>query len=168
MSCPDWRDLVAARERDPGADPPGWAEARRHLAECAVCRALAVDLDPSLLFVHLPAPRVTAADVAAMQGAVAALVRAGRVEPRARPLARRAWRGVAAAAIALLALGVEAGPRRGALPAPQEAVAGLPEESFDPGALPSLEEIDRPEARVYQVPADGLAVVMIVDASLDV
>lgn len=168
MSCPDWRDLVAARERDPGADPPGWAEARRHLAECAACRALAIDLDPSLLFVHLPAPRVTAADVAAMQGAVVALVRAGRIEPRARPVARRAWRGVAAASIALLALGVEAGPRRGALPAPQEAVAGLPGEDLDPGALPSLEEIDRPEARVYQVPADGLAVVMIVDASLDV
>lgn len=168
MSCPDWRALVAARERDAGADPPGWAEARGHLSGCAACRAAAIDLDPSLLFVHLPAPLAAAADVVEMQRAVAALVRAERVEPRARPLARRAWRGAAAAAILLLALGVEAGPRRGAPAAPVATVAALPEESLDLARPPALEEIDRPQARVYQVPADGLAVVMIVDASLDV
>ncbi len=168
MSCPDWRALVAARERDPGVDPPGWEAARRHLAGCPACRAAAIDLDPCLLFVHLPSPRGTAGDVAEMQRAVAALVRAGRVEPRARPLARRAWRGAAAAAIVLLALGVEAGPRRGAPPEAREEIAARVDALLDAGDPPALEEIDRPEARVYQVPADGLAVVMIVDASLDV
>jgi hypothetical protein len=167
VSCPDWPTLIAERERDPAADPPGWAEARRHLSGCGACRAAAVDLDPSLLFVDLPAPRVGAQDVDAMQRAVAALVRAERIEPRARSLSRRVWRGVAAAAVLVLALGVEAGPRRSGPPV-AGTLAALSEESPDLAAPPALEEIDRPDARVYQVPAEGLSVVMIVDASLDV
>lgn len=165
MSCPDWLALSAERERDPGTDPPGWAEARAHLAVCAGCRAQAIDLDPSLLFVNLPAPRVAAADVADMQRAVAALVRAERVD--ARPRARRLWRGAAAAAVVLLALAVEAGPRRAA-PGPVAVAAALTGVESDLGSPPVIEELDRPEARVYQLPAEGLSVVMIVDASLDV
>jgi hypothetical protein len=167
VTCPDWRALIAEREREPGADPPGWAEARAHLAVCAGCRARAIDLDPSLLLVSLPAPRVAAADVADMQRAVAALVRAGRVEPRPRRLARQLWRGAAAAAVVLLALAVEAGPRRAA-PEPVAVAAALTGVETDFGSPPVLEELDRPEARVYQLPAEGLSVVMIVDASLDV
>ncbi len=175
MSCPDWRALLAARERDPDVDPPGWSEARGHLAECRACRSVAAEIDPVLIFAALPAPRVAPAEIAEMQRAVAALVRAERVAPRAsepvaarrRRRAGRLARGAAAAAVLLLALGVEAGPRRVA-PGAGEALAALPEAGPDTFAPPALEEIDRPQARIYQLPAEGLSVVMIVDASLDV
>jgi hypothetical protein len=173
VSCPDWRTLLARREARPDDDPDGWAAARRHLAGCAACRAEALAWDPTLLFLQLPAPRVEAGDVAAMQEAVAALVRAGRVDPRkarrlraARPAGR--WRSVAAAAVlALAALVVEPVRRPDAAPADELA-------AFDADWLPALavpavlEEIESPEARVYQIPAEGLSVVMVVDASLDV
>lgn len=176
MSCPDWRALQAAREREPDVDPPGWAAAREHLSECRACRAAAVELDPVLLFAALPAPRVTPAEVAEMQRAVAALVRAERVAPRdsgplgtgrRRRLAAKLARGAAAAAVVLLALGVEAGPRRPG-PTAGDALAALPEAAADAFVPPALEELDRPQARIYQIPAEGLSVVMIVDASLDV
>ncbi len=171
MTCPDWLALAAERERDPGTDPAGWAAACAHLELCPACRRAAVAADPLLLFQRLEAPRADAAEVVRMQQAVAALVGAARV-------ARRGRRGgglgrvAAAAAVALLALAVQSGPR----PAPPRAGSDLAalafadgEPAFSPGpAPPVLEELDRPEARVYQLPAEGLSVVLIVDSSLDV
>ena len=86
MSCPDWRTLSAAREAEtlattaiaataPDADPPGWAEAREHAAQCSRCRAEALAADPLLLFARLPERVVTPAEIGDMQSAVAALVR---------------------------------------------------------------------------------------------
>jgi len=169
VSCPDWPALVAARERDPGADPPGWGAARIHLSACSACRRRALALDPSLVFLALPAPEPGEGEIAAMQGAVAALVRARRLESageRARPARPARLRRAALAAAALAALVVEAGPRR---PAPPP-VGLLAAEGLAPGAssAPVVEQIERPDARVYQLPAEGLSVVMIVDASLDV
>jgi hypothetical protein len=175
VSCPDWPALLAERERDPDVDPAGWGEARRHLAGCAGCRASALALEPTLLFAGLPAPRVEAAEIAAMQEAVAALVRAGRIDSRAAQHGGRRsgrWarrgRGIAAAAVlALCALAVDPVRR----PDPQVAgeMASLAAEEFPALAIPAvLEEIESPEARVYQIPAEGLSVVMVVDASLDV
>ncbi len=169
MSCPDWPALVAARERDSGAEPPGWATARAHLSACSACRRRAVDLDPTLVFLALPALEPREGEISAMQGAVAALVRTRRLESageRSRPARPARLRRAALAAAALAALVLEAGPRR---PAPPPAGL-LAAEGLAPGAssAPVVEQIERPDARVYQLPAEGLSVVMIVDASLDV
>lgn len=166
MSCPAWEPLLAARDADPGADPPGWPSALEHLDACPTCRRRALELDPTLLFRRLPAPAAEAVDLPAMQQAVAALVRARRIE-RAEPASPSAWwRRAAVAAVALVALGVEAGPSRSGLRG-GEAVAVATERSA-PLAAPVFEQIDRPEARVYQVPTEGFSVVMIVDSSFDV
>ena len=163
MSCPAWRDLLAARERDPGADPPGWAAALDHLDRCPGCAEEALARDPLLVFRRLPQPRVGADEVAALETEVLALVRAGR---RAGRQPRRAgwWRGAAAAALLAGALLLE--PGSGALRAtPGAAVATL---AADLPALPLLDGLETSSARIYELGGDGLAVVMVVDASLDV
>lgn len=108
-ACPDWRALVARRERDAGA----WEAAILHLDGCGRCFDAAVAAEPTLLFRRLPRPRAEAVDVEAMKRGVAALVRAREIErpaatssagPRTRRRLRRparVWLSAAAAAIAL-------------------------------------------------------------------
>jgi hypothetical protein len=166
---------IAGHEGAPDVDPPEWAPARRHLGVCAECRRAALALEPTLLFAALPAPAVGPDEIASMQEAVAALVRAGRIDGevgRGRRALGGRLRGVAAAAaVAALALVADPGarpvdPQPGGELAAAVDFAG--EDPFAPVYPAVLEELDRPEARVYQIPAEGYSVVMIVDASLDV
>jgi len=166
VSCPDWRGLLAARGRDPGGpgtDPPGWSEALDHLDRCPGCAGEAFALDPLLVFRRLPRPEPRAGEVEALEVEVLALVRAGR---RAERLPRRTawWRGAAAAALAAAALALEPGTG-GLRPAPGRAVATL---AADLPALPLLDGLEGSSARIYELGGDGLAVVMVVDESLDV
>lgn len=163
MSCLDWQSLLAARERDPGADPPGWPEALDHLDRCPGCAGEALALDPLLVFRRLPAPEPEAGEIEALEAEVLALVRAGR---RAERLPRRSgwWRGVAAAALVAVALALEPGAG-GLRPGPGRAVATL---AADLPTLPLLDGLEAPSARVYELGGDGMAVVMVVDESLDV
>lgn len=175
MSCPDWKALVRAREAG-GDDPPGWRRSLEHLAGCESCRGEALEADPTLLFQHLPEVRVGAGEVAAMRDAVATLVRARRLAasvpaaPPARSSSRR-WRRPAAAA-ALLAAALSLSP---AIPPPGnagQATAAFPELAATPrgSTAPThalVEELDLPDARVYQLAREDLSVVMIVDPSLD-
>lgn len=184
MSCPDWQALAAARaasETASAADLPAWSEARRHAAQCSRCRAEALRADPLLLFARLPERQVTAGEIADMQSAVAALVRAGRIARSAQggePQARRATGSglfslsrIAAALGVCSLLALSGTPRShrpglggaGSLPAEQAALA-----SEEPPLDSALEELDRPGARIYELPQSDMAVVMIVDASLDV
>lgn len=186
MSCPDWNALHAAREADPLVDPPGFAAARAHLADCRDCRRAAARVDPLLLFAapgNTPGPTGSAArpDLE-MQSAVLALVRASRVAaPPAAPRARAGRRaGQVAAAIVLTSLlGLSGGPpvdgsreRAGSagtvadLASPAELARWVDETAIL--AQPAVEDVDRPEARIYDLSQADLAVVMIVDASLDV
>lgn len=171
MSCPDWRRLAAARERDPFADPPGWTEARAHLADCAGCRREALAADPLLLFQRLAAGRggEERDEVLAMQQGVAALVRASRVAGRAAAGPRRGVALRRVAAVALLVLGVMAldgAPSpQGRLAAGRDAWVAAPPELPD---QPLLDELDLAQARVYELGSDDMAVVMVVDATLDV
>lgn len=166
MSCPDWRSLVAARERDPhvlGTDPPGWSEALDHLDRCPGCAGEALALDPLLVFRRLPRTEPKPGEVEALATEVLALVRAGR---RAERLPRRSgwWRGVAAAALVAAALALEPGAG-GLRPVPGRVVATL---AADLPTLPLLDGLEFPSARIYELGGDGLAVVMVVDESLDV
>ena len=169
MTCPDWRTLVAARDAGPAVELPAWAEARRHAAGCDRCRAAALAADPLLLFARLPERVVTPADIADMQSAVSSLVRASRVGSAGRgghPLPESLRAGAAGSGappprppvLAALASGSGlAGP--GQLGTSAEDAAPL-------GSV--VEELDRPGARIYELPQSDMAVVMIVDASLDV
>ncbi len=166
MSCPAWEPLVAARDHEPGADPAGWRDALDHFDGCPACRRRALALDPTLLFRGLPAPPEEAIDLPAMQEAVASLVRARRIERSGSAPRRSWWRRAAVAAAVLVALGVEAGPRRPGAPGVESAAAGANTPALV--MAPVFEHIDRPEARVYQLPTEGFSVVMIVDSSFDV
>ncbi|MEO8197847.1 MAG: hypothetical protein ABI689_14115 [Thermoanaerobaculia bacterium] len=188
MSCPDWRALVAARDAEPAADQPAWAEARHHAAQCGRCREEALLADPLLLFARLPERRATAGEIGEMQSAVAALVRAGRIAQgtssaqSGRQIAlRAAGSGLFSVTRVAAALGVcsllafSGAPRSrpaGLLGA--FAVAGSPQSgqvALTREVLPLdsiVEELDRPGARIYELPQSDMAVVMIVDASLDV
>ena len=183
MSCGEWvrlRPWVAARlER--GVDLAGPAEeiaAPDHLAECAECRRLAYALDPSLVFLKLREPRElndTAgqreiAEIAAMRERVAAM-RAMKTkwpgEVR-RGTRARGWRWAAAAL--LVGAGLAQGDRPAEIAPFPLALAAGPAATV-PTELelqPVVEELGRPEARVYQFAGDDFSVVMIVDETLDV
>ena len=176
MSCPDWRALSAAREADPAAELPAWEEARRHAAHCARCRQTALAAEPLLLFARLPERRVSAGEIGEMQTAVAALVRAGRVAQgsssaptRHRSVGRLSVTRAAAALVVCSLVALSGAPR--SRPSGGALLAGG---DFGPaqGGLPPVgsvvEELDRPGARIYELPQADMAVVMIVDASLDV
>ena len=124
---------------------------------------------------RLPEPPAAEVDVAAMQAAVAALVRARRIEGempepqrssgwRSETRHASGWRRAAIAAAALVALVLEAGPRPIAAPAGGESLAG----SQPLVAAPVYEPIGESGARIYELPTEGYSVVMIVDSSFDV
>lgn len=176
MSCPDWKSLVSAREAG-GEDPPGWRRSLEHLAGCEGCRREALEADPTLIFQRLPEARVGTGEVVAMRDAVSTLVRARRLAtsvpaaPPARPSSPGRWLRPAAAA-ALLAAALTLGPAVPPPPSAREAAAAFPELAAAPrgSAAPThalVEELDLPDARVYQLAREDLSVVMIVDPSLD-
>ncbi len=193
MSCPDWRTLAAAREADPWVDSPAWTAACRHLAECSRCRREALAVDPLLVFAGRPERRVSPSEIAGMQAGVASLVRAGRVGRAgstgsagsigsdirggqasagtgAPPVGFRSVTRFAATLGACILLALSGAPRfHTAGPDGRDVVAVR--EVVGAGAAQmhsSVEELDRPGARIYDLPQADMAVVMIVDASLDV
>jgi hypothetical protein len=172
VSCPDWRALAAHRD-DPRrsrreTEPEGWTEALAHFDSCSLCRRQALAAEPTLVFrripVVTPTPAEEADEVAAVRQAVAAMRTASRLDDR-RPVPglgskRGGWKRWAAAAVlalASLSLGQDPGP------------------SFDPSAMsgaaalpPSIEGVNLPDARVYQMGGEDFAVTMVFSESLDV
>ena len=188
MTCPDWPAIVAARDTEPAVDLPVWAEARRHAAACSLCRGEALAADPLLLFASLPERAAAPGEIVDMQAAVSALVRASRVGqgdqalpasqpavangPGERPGVR--WTTRVAAALGVCSLLALSGAPRPHSPvfgtlAAGGAPAHLGAAVEDDAELDSaVEELDRPGARIYELRQTNMAVVMIVDASLDV
>jgi hypothetical protein len=175
----------AISDTAPEADPPGWSEARRHAAQCSRCREAALAADPLLLFARLPERTVTPADIGDMQSAVAALVRASRVgqaDPQPATTERLHFGKRASGLLSLLtatrvaaALGVCSLLALSGVPRSSSSARSALDESaaFDrlqgmPALDSAVEELDRPGARIYELPQPDMAVVMIVDASLDV
>ncbi len=184
-SCPSWPALLDERERT-GVESEALSQALAHLESCRPCRDEAYRADPLLLFRRLPAVQAGEADVEAMRRAVATLRRASAVETvensepptvAGRLGVRPAFlRGLAAASL-LLALGLvwasssleRLGPKPGvAVPAAEIASVVPGARRLAQGVLPaSLEDLDLPEARVYEFSEDELQLVMIVDPSLN-
>ncbi|MFN7942002.1 MAG: hypothetical protein U0X73_10390 [Thermoanaerobaculia bacterium] len=174
IACRECRAIVGERAADPAVDPALWPEARTHLAECRACREAALAADPTLLFQFLPPVEIEDSEIADLGRAVATLARASEIGRRAPRRAPWIGRAAAAAAIATLALLAGAPAQRpGANPARTAGLAPLDaREATDAitaelASQPLVEDLDRPQARVYELPAEGLAVVMIVDSSLD-
>jgi hypothetical protein len=171
--CPDWTALVAHRFERGGEEPPGWRELLEHAETCADCRRAALAADPTLVFARLAEEDSAVVDIAAMRRAVETLRRAQETSPgRARH--RRAgarWRLAAAAVLPLLAVLLPAAPRpeRAPVPVVQVSPPATPAPPFaELAALPLVEDLGRPQARVYELGGPDLAVVMIVDETLDV
>jgi len=190
-SCPDWAALTAHRADPRGEEPAGWREALAHLESCADCRREALQADPTLIFQRLSAAesredtRGPEQEAEAVRQAVASLRQASRLTPRRRHA--QAWTRAAAAAVlavAGLTAGSVASLRGGSPPAVSTPVtlAGVPAPALSrraaavvpaalhsgPSQMPMLEELNRPDARVYQIDGENLSVVMIVDEGLDV
>ena len=183
MSCGEWvrlRPWVAARlER--GAAPAAESAAPNHLAQCDECRRLAYALDPSLVFLKLREPgtgressdAAGAAEIAAMRERVATMRSMRAMNMKWPGAARRGTRALGwrwAAAALLVGAGLAQGDRPAAVAPLPLALAAGPAATM-PTELelqPVVEELGRPEARVYQFAGDDLSVVMIVDETLDV
>jgi hypothetical protein len=160
-------------------EPVEYRRAADHLRECPECRRRAVVADPAVLFVDLPSLEVTDAEVEAVRSAVGAMRRARALEEESSRPHGRWWRHAAAAALLAALLLVP-----GNTPVYQEAVNGSPGLTGGVGELESLidkggflasatepssiiENLNRPQARIYQLTEEDLSVVMIVDESLD-
>jgi hypothetical protein len=98
--------------------------------------------------------------VAALRGAARLARGGGR-----RGVLGAAIRGAAAAGLLLLALAQTPPPPAGEATASGDATAAIPPEL---SLLPVVEDVNRPEARIYQIGSGDLEVVMIVDETLDV
>jgi hypothetical protein len=152
-SCPDWRSLVARREREPEA----WERALAHLDDCHRCGEEALAAEPTLLFRRLPRPAVGNADVESMKRAVANL---RRTEPLQHPPRRPPATALRAAAVAALLLA--AGLLRGSAPigTPIDGAAGgTAVASTAPSApIPAPKAADaRTELSLEQMPLVELA-----------
>jgi hypothetical protein len=179
VSCPDWNGLVALRDRE-GSAPAGWTEALDHLDACSRCRPEALEADPLLVFRRLPAPEMTpaeeSAEVDSMRQAVTAMRTARRLDTRRRFAGWRRWTAAAVLALASLALGHDRAPmeesmvrmaRMPVLPPESLAATAAPEDTPETGT-PTLEDLNRPNAHVYQVQRKDFALVMVVDKGMDV
>lgn len=198
MSCPDWKTLAAWRDDPSSPEPAEWRGALAHFDRgCQDCRRTALAADPTLIFRRLvavaePTPAQEASDVDSMRRAVAAMRAASRVEAVERKGRTLSWkRWAVAAVLALAALTLPAGEARrpldrldrldprpslagglsggllgGLVGDPRGAALAVPASLGDD--LPTVDGVNRPGARVYHMDGEGLAVVMIVDESLDV
>lgn len=157
-ACPSpgqWNGLLAHRFEADRDEPEGWNRALAHLDECASCRQVATDRDPTLLFHRLAAPAPLldpGAEVAAMQQAVAAMRRAERIERTEQRTRGGMWtsgaRWAAAAAVALATLSLGAGLWNDGLwqkgPGAEGSLAaglGAAPSSLDPAVANALDEI---------------------------
>ena len=179
MTCAELRRLAPDSLLASELEPVEHRRAAEHLRECPECRRRAVAADPAVLFLDLPSLEVTAADVEAVRSAVGAMRRARVLENETSRPVGRWWRHVAAAALLAALLLVP-----GDTPVDQEAgdgpialVAGVGEletlideggflaSATEPSSI--IENLNRPQARIYQLTEDDLSLVMIVDETLD-
>ena len=156
MSCPDWVALTAHRFDRSCEEPSDWSEALAHLDNCPACRRAALAVDPTLAFRRPLAPKEV--DVESILQGARVLRRASRTR-RSRP-----WRQAAAAA-ALVTIALWAAPS-GAPVEDLQISESVPIPYVE--NLPTVEAVDRPEARIYQLADDELSMVMIIDETLDV
>lgn len=181
--CTEWARLepmISRRLAGDGASETLLSSASfAHLEDCPGCRRAALALDPTLALRALAEPMSQDAErdeVEAMRLAVATLRRSGATAPAAGGAARW-WKTAAGAALvagALYQLPLPSMARRSPASTLLGTIAAAnlaPAPSVLPAEFsnqPVVEDLDRPDARVYQLGGGDVSVVMIVDESLDV
>lgn len=180
MSC---GALSAAAHRPGGLDlleGPRREVVVAHLRGCVDCRRRALEIDPTFAFSFLEAPEIDGEEVDEIRRTVRAMRRVRELAGKAEGPRHRAKMTTAALlllAAALLLLPGEAGRRldrsspAGESVDPQALLTAaawrLASSPFDPPTASLIEDLDRPQARVYQLTEDDLSLVMIVDETLD-
>lgn len=168
MSCPSWKELTT---RDEPRETTAWSEALEHFdSNCSDCRRSALAADPTLVFRRLPSLEMSAAreasEVDAMVKAVAAMRTASRVEAFERRSRAGGWKRWAAAAVLVGAsLSIPADKRVEPTEPAFRGAALMP--SVIATELPTLEQVNLPDARVYHMNGKGVAVVMVYDKSFE-
>jgi hypothetical protein len=175
--------LVELRSRDVfaavliGDDCAARQELVDHLRACSSCRREAVDEDPTLAFSLLEAEPVDAGRIAEIQKSVRTLRRSRAIERSDKPPLNERGRAFLVAAsllfvLTLLPLTNGRSPEESQEPkvgvvSNQQSRADWQQWNDDGTVTPVIEDLNRPEARVYQRTEEDLAVVMIVDETLD-
>ncbi len=163
LTCPDWAAL-AGRRRHPGFEGTAeWRGALAHLADCPDCRREAAARDPLLIFGGCRDLEIGPGEIADLRRATHDLRRLRALEAAARHSPTRRAAIVASLAVAGVLI-LSGAPDRPTLEGP--AI----ERTLAPAAAapPWIENLDRPEARIYQWGSPEVAVVFVVDESLDV
>lgn len=149
-----------------------------HLKACSSCRRIAVEEDPTVVFSLLDPDSLVEDEIAEIQASVRTLRRSRAIETAEgfRPTSGRRTAMVASLVFALALLPLAGGRRLedGAEPlvdVVSEQGPGRQREwqawVDDRTVPPVIEDLNRPEVRVYQLTEEDLAVVMIVDETLD-
>lgn len=157
----------------------GRRELIEHLRFCTSCRRAVVDEDPTVVFALLETEAFSEEEIGEIQASVRTLRRSRAIETAERTSDRRDRRTamVAASLVFALALLPLAGGKRLENGSPplremaaergQRALPGWQEWVDDRTEPPVIDELNRPDARVYQLTEEDLSVVMIVDETLD-
>ena len=177
-TCKQWTGLEAQLLDIDCLDQEGQVEARRHLETCLPCRSRALAVEPSLLLAAIPPIDTSDDDVQRMIEDVRALRRTHSLELSGRNMTPRV-RQLAAACILLVAL-LSTGVPRSWGGSKQSLIAVKSQApirtqsawraSFARSDLLTLNTSGRLEfgsARVYQIRADDLSLMMVVDETLD-
>ena len=170
MSCPSWKELAARRDapRD-HCETAQWSDALAHFDRgCPDCRRAALAADPTLVFRRLPSLEMSAAqeasEVDSVIKAVAAMRTASRIEASERRSRAGGWKRWAAAAVlagASLSIPADRIVERSEPASPLAMVMPTALET----ELPTFEEVNLPEARVYHMNGSNVAVAMVYDDS---
>lgn len=173
MSCPSWKELAARRDapRDHG-EAAAWSEALEHFdSNCPECRRAALTADPTLVFRRLPSLEMSAAQEAAevdsVLQAVTAMRTASRIEASERRSHAGGWKRWASAAVLIGAsLSIPADRRvERSEPASPLALQGMRVPMALETEMPTLDEVNLPDARVYHMNGSNVAVAMVYDDS---
>jgi hypothetical protein len=141
---------------------------RHHLRECASCRAVALEHEPTLVFTAARAKGATPETTEACAAAVRARIRQDRLQRRLSR--RRPWLAAAAAAVVMLSGGLAWRTMVGDEGTGGETV-GTGQDRHSWVSPPTVEvETAGDDVRVYQFATDGdndTAVYFIVDPSME-
>ncbi len=178
MNCAEGRLLIGRLRADARLEDSQRRALLQHFAGCAACRREGLALDPLNLFLGAAALEPERSEIEVIRQTVTSMRRFRELEDRRSRAGRRA-RWTAAAGILLAAVFLTPSSKQDS-PAPgrpQASSAPLPVaqrpaarelvrvSAWEDSSI--VENLDRPEARVYQLTEQDLFVVMIVDESLD-